>query len=166
MKYGDSIIQRSLTEGEPATVRGRVLDIHGKAIAGAVIDVWQTDANGLYDIQESTEVSGNLRGRFTSEADGTYEFQTIRPVPYPIPNDGPVGKMLRSVNRHEWRAAHIHAIVEATGFRSVTTHIFDKESKYLDSDTVFGVKGSLIKTFEKQSDGHLLLNHDFVLVQA
>ena len=77
MKYGDSIIQRSLTEGEPATVRGRVLDIHGKAIAGAVVDVWQTDANGLYDIQESTEVSGNLRGRFTSEADGTYEFQTI-----------------------------------------------------------------------------------------
>jgi protocatechuate 3,4-dioxygenase beta subunit len=74
--------------------------------------------------------------------------------------------MLRSVNRHEWRAAHIHAIVEATGFRSVTTHIFDKESKYLDSDTVFGVKGSLIKTFEKQADGHLLLNHDFVLVQA
>jgi len=166
MKYGDSIIQRSLAEGEPATVRGRVLDIHGKAIAGAVVDVWQKDANGLYDIQESTAVSGNLRGRFTSEADGTYEFQTIRPVPYPIPNDGPVGKMLRSVNRHEWRAAHIHAIVEATGFRSVTTHIFDKESKYLDSDTVFGVKGSLIKTFEKQADGHLLLNHDFVLVQA
>ena len=153
MKYGDSIIQRSLTEGEPATVRGRVLDVNRKPIAGAVI-------------QESTEVSGNLRGRFTSEADGTYEFQTIRPVPYPIPNDGPVGKMLRSVNRHEWRAAHIHAIVEASGFRSVTTHIFDKESKYLDSDTVFGVKGSLIKTFEKQTDGNLLLNHDFVLVQA
>jgi protocatechuate 3,4-dioxygenase beta subunit len=166
LKYGDSIIQRKLTEGEPATVRGRVLDTHGKPIAGALIDVWQTDANGLYDIQESTEVSGNLRGRFISEADGTYEFQTIRPVPYPIPNDGPVGKMLRSVNRHEWRAAHIHAIVEAKGYKSVTTHIFDKESKYLDSDTVFGVKGSLIKTFEKQPDGHLLLNHDFVLVEG
>ena len=166
LEYGESIIQRALTEGEPATVRGRVLDVNGKPIAGAVIDVWQTDANGLYDIQESTEVSGNLRGRFTSQTDGSYEFQTIRPVPYPIPNDGPVGKMLRSVNRHEWRAAHIHAIVEAAGFNSVTTHIFDKESKYLDSDTVFGVKGSLIKTFEKQADGHLLLNHDFVLVQA
>ncbi len=166
LKYGESIVQRSLSEGEPATVRGRVLDTNGNPIAGAVIDVWQTDANGLYDIQESTDVSGNLRGRFTSESDGRYEFQTIRPVPYPIPNDGPVGKMLRSVNRHEWRAAHIHAIVEAKGFNSVTTHIFDKESKYLDSDTVFGVKGSLIKSFEKQADGHLLLNHDFVLVQA
>jgi catechol 1,2-dioxygenase len=166
LKFGDSIVQRSLTQGEPATVRGRVLDTDGNPIAGAIIDVWQTDANGLYDIQESTEVSGNLRGRFTSQADGTYEFQTIRPVPYPIPNDGPVGKMLRSVNRHEWRAAHIHAIVEAAGFRSVTTHIFDKESKYLDSDTVFGVKGSLIKEFTEQSDGHLLLNHDFVLVKG
>jgi catechol 1,2-dioxygenase len=166
LKFGESIVRRALTEGEPATVRGRVLDTNGKPIAGAIIDVWQTDANGLYDIQDSADVNGNLRGRFTSESDGTYEFQTIRPVPYPIPNDGPVGKMLRSVNRHEWRAAHIHAIVEAAGFNSVTTHIFDKESKYLDSDTVFGVKGSLVKTFEKQADGHLLLNHDFVLVQA
>jgi len=73
---------------------------------------------------------------------------------------------LRSVNRHEWRAAHIHAIVEAPGFNSVTTHIFDKDSDYLDSDTVFGVKGSLIKTFIKQADGDLLLDHDFVLVAA
>jgi protocatechuate 3,4-dioxygenase beta subunit len=87
-------------------------------------------------------------------------------VPYPIPNDGPVGKMLRSVNRHEWRAAHIHAIVEAPGFTSVTTHIFDKASKFLDSDTVFGVKESLIKEFVLQADGTLLLNYDFILVKA
>ena len=165
LKYGDSIIQRTLDIGEPALVRGRVVDVNGKPIAGALLDVWQTDANGLYDIQESTEVSGNLRGIFHSRDDGGYAFQTIRPVPYPIPDDGPVGKMLRSVNRHPWRAAHIHAIVSAPGYRSVTTHIFDEDSKYLDSDTVFGVKGSLIKKFLPQSDGTLLLEYDFVLVQ-
>ena len=166
LNYGDSIILRELTEGEPAIVRGLVLDVDGNPIAGAMIDVWQTDANGLYDIQESNEVSGNLRGLFKTEPDGSYEFKTIRPVPYPIPADGPVGKMLRSVNRHEWRAAHIHAIVEAPGYKQVTTHIFDKESKYLDSDTVFGVKGSLIKEFKKQEDGNLLLEYDFILVKA
>jgi catechol 1,2-dioxygenase len=150
LENGASIVTRTLAEGEPAIVRGRVLDVAGNPIAGAIIDVWQTDANGMYDIQDSGDVNGNLRGRFKSDSQGQYEFKTIRPVPYPIPADGPVGKMLRSVNRHEWRAAHIHAIVEASGFTSVTTHIFDKESAYLDSDTVFGVKGSLIKTFIKQ----------------
>lgn len=166
LENGASIVTRTLAEGEPAIVRGRVLDVAGNPIAGAIIDVWQTDANGMYDIQDSGDVNGNLRGRFKSDSQGRYEFKTIRPVPYPIPADGPVGKMLRSVNRHEWRAAHIHAIVEASGFTSVTTHIFDKESAYLDSDTVFGVKGSLIKTFIKQSDGDLLLDYDFVLVAA
>jgi len=166
LENGASIVTRTLAEGEPAIVRGRVLDVAGNPIAGAIIDVWQTDANGMYDIQDSGDVSGNLRGRFKSDSQGRYEFKTIRPVSYPIPADGPVGKMLRSVNRHEWRAAHIHAIVEAPGFNSVTTHIFDKDSDYLDSDTVFGVKGSLIKTFIKQSDGDLLLDHDFVLVKA
>ena len=166
LENGASIVMRTLAEGEPAIVRGRVLDVAGNPIAGAIIDVWQTDANGMYDIQDSGDVNGNLRGRFKSDSQGRYEFKTIRPVPYPIPADGPVGKMLRSVNRHEWRAAHIHAIVEASGFTSVTTHIFDKESAYLDSDTVFGVKGSLIKTFIKQADGDLLLDHDFVLVKA
>jgi protocatechuate 3,4-dioxygenase beta subunit len=166
LENGASIVTRTLAEGEPAIVRGRVLDVTGNPIAGAIIDVWQTDANGMYDIQDSGDVNGNLRGRFKSDSQGRYEFKTIRPVPYPIPADGPVGKMLRSVNRHEWRAAHIHAIVEASGFTSVTTHIFDKESAYLDSDTVFGVKGSLIKTFIKQTDGDLLLDHDFILVKA
>ena len=164
LNKGDSIVSRSLAEGEPTLVKGKVLDVNGNPIKGALIDVWQTDANGLYDIQDSGEVAGNLRGRFISEEDGSYEFRTIRPVPYPIPNDGPVGNMLRAVGRHEWRAAHIHAIVSADKYRSVTTHIFDRTSKYLESDTVFGVKGSLIKDFIPQPDGTLLLKHDFVLV--
>ena len=163
LNKGDSIVSRLLAEGEPTLVKGRVLDVKGNPIKGALIDVWQTDANGLYDIQDSGEIAGNLRGRFISDEDGSYEFRTIRPVPYPIPNDGPVGNMLRAVGRHEWRAAHIHAIVSANKYRSVTTHIFDRTSKYLDSDTVFGVKGSLIKDFVSQPDGTLLLEHDFVL---
>jgi catechol 1,2-dioxygenase len=166
MGHGESIVKRALDQGEPAIVRGRVMDVNGNPVVSAIIDVWQTDANGLYDIQDENGLQGNLRGKFVSGANGEYEFKTIRPVPYPIPNDGPVGKMLRTVNRHEWRAAHIHAIVEAPGFVPVTTHIFDRESKYLDSDTVFGVKGSLIKDFIKQPDGELLLEHNFILVKA
>lgn len=165
LEYGASIVQRSLSIGEPAVVRGLVIDVNGNPISGASIDVWQTDANGLYDIQESDEVLGNLRGMFHSREDGSYEFKTIRPVPYPIPEDGPVGKMLRSVNRHPWRAAHIHAIVSAPGYKAVTTHIFDEDSDYLATDTVFGVKGSLIKKFIPRGDGTLLLEYDFVLVK-
>jgi protocatechuate 3,4-dioxygenase beta subunit len=108
----------------------------------------------------------NLRGRYRSDDQGRYEIRTIRPVPYAIPDDGPVGDLLMATGRHPWRAAHVHAIVSAAGHLPVTTHLFDARSDYLGSDAVFGVKESLIKAFTELPDGTALLEHDFVLRPA
>lgn len=134
-------------DGAAALVRGQVTDIEGKPLGDATLDIWQASGNGLYDIQDPGQPRFNLRGVFVTGPDGRYEFRTVRPVSYPIPTDGPVGGLLRRAGRHSWRAAHIHAIVSAPGRRSVTTHVFDAENEYLDSDTVFGVKDSLVKSF-------------------
>jgi protocatechuate 3,4-dioxygenase beta subunit len=143
--YAESMIQRPL--GAPALVRGRVLDVRGGPIAGAELDVWQNDANGLYTVQEPESDQDHLRGRYRSREDGSYAFVGVRPIPYTIPHDGPVGAMLEAARRHPWRPAHIHMIVTAPGFQRLQTHIFDSTSDYLDSDAVFAVKRSLIRTF-------------------
>jgi catechol 1,2-dioxygenase len=134
-------------DGEPTLIRGRVTDTEGKPIPGATLDVWQCASNGLYDIQDPDQPPFNLRGVFTTSADGGYSFLTVRPVSYPVPIDGPVGTIFRISGRHCWRAAHVHAIVRAPGYQAVTTHIFDSANEYNDSDAVFGVRGSLIREF-------------------
>jgi protocatechuate 3,4-dioxygenase beta subunit len=134
-------------DGSPTFVHGRVTDLDGRPLDRATLDVWQTAGNGLYDTQDPGQPEFNLRGVFVTRPDGSYQFRTVRPVSYPIPTDGPVGGLLRGAGRHNWRAAHIHAIVSAPGRRSVTTHIFDADNPYLDSDAVFGVKDSLVKRF-------------------
>lgn len=150
--------------GEPTIVRGVVRDTSGDPITGAVVDVWHNAATGFYAVQQPNEQPPtNLRGRFRTDVEGRYEFRTVRPVPYPIPNDGPVGQLLRDTGRHEWRAAHIHMKVSADGFTPLTTHVFDRASEYLDSDTVFGVKDSLIADLHPQPDGVLLCEYDVVL---
>jgi hydroxyquinol 1,2-dioxygenase len=140
-------------DGSPALVRGRVTNPAGEPLDGATLDVWQSSGNGLYDTQDPQQPPFNLRGVFVTGPDGAYQFRAIRPVSYPIPADGPVGGLLRGAGRHNWRAAHIHAIVSAPGHRPVTTHIFDAENPYLDSDTVFGVKDSLIRQFRPAGPG-------------
>lgn len=140
-------------DGGPALVRGRVTNPAGEPLDGATLDVWQSSGNGLYDTQDPQQPPFNLRGVFVTGPDGAYQFRAIRPVSYPIPADGPVGGLLRGAGRHNWRAAHIHAIVSAPGHRPVTTHIFDAENPYLDSDTVFGVKDSLIRQFRPAGPG-------------
>jgi hydroxyquinol 1,2-dioxygenase len=140
-------------DGSPALVRGRVTNPAGEPLDGATLDVWQSSGNGLYDTQDSQQPPFNLRGVFVTGPDGAYQFRAIRPVSYPIPADGPVGGLLRGAGRHNWRAAHIHAIVSAPGHRPVTTHIFDAENPYLDSDTVFGVKDSLVRQFRPAGPG-------------
>lgn len=142
---GDAIMD--LSTGEPAVVRGRVVDTAGDPVAGAVLDVWQNAANMLYAVQDPDQPDGNGRGRFRAERDGSFWFHTIRPVDYPIPHDGPVGQLLTATARHPWRPAHIHVIATADGYEAVTTHIFDADSRYLDSDAVFGVKPSLVHRF-------------------
>jgi hydroxyquinol 1,2-dioxygenase len=156
-------------DADVAVVSGRVLALDGTPIAGATIDIWQTNSKGWYAVQQPDEQPAeNLRGLYTTDADGRYEFRTVRPVEYPVPVDGPVGPLLEATARHPWRAAHIHAIVDAPGFERVVTHIFDAGRKYLDTDVVFGVKPSLIREFTATDgpDGGTVwtLEHDFVLV--
>ncbi len=140
-------------DGDPTLIRGRVTDASGQAIGGATLDVWQGNSNGLYDIQDPGQPEFNLRGVFTTGEDGAYSFRTIRPVSYPVPVDGPVGAIFRASGRHNWRAAHVHAIVSAPGYWPVTTHIFDSANEYLDSDAVFGVRDSLIQEFRPAGPG-------------
>jgi catechol 1,2-dioxygenase len=133
--------------GTPALVHGRVLDLDGNPVAGAEIDVWQNGENRMYAIQDPEAEEDHLRGRFLSREDGSYAFVGVRPAPYTIPSDGPVGAMLEASGRHPWRPAHIHTIVRAEGYHTIATHIFDETSAYLDSDAVFAVKPSLLRTF-------------------
>jgi len=150
--------------GEPAVLRGTVRSLSGQPIAGATLDVWQNAATGYYAVQQpDVQPATNLRGRYRSDADGRFHIRTVRPVPYPIPDDGPVGKLVAATGRHPWRAAHIHAIVSANGYLPVVTHVFDSQSEYLDSDAVFGVKQSLIRDFVPDEEGVLECEHDFVL---
>lgn len=164
--FGASMVEYD-DGGEPAILRGTVRDEDADPVVGAKLDVWQNAATGFYAVQQP-EVQGatNLRGVYTTDEQGRYEIRTVRPVPYPIPHDGPVGRLLRDTGRHPWRAAHVHAKVSAPGFATLTTHLFDRESDYLDSDAVFGVKPSLVKDFMPTDDGTLLCEHDFVLRRA
>lgn len=133
--------------GEPAVVMGRVLTTDGKPIASALLDIWETDENGLYEQQDPEQPDMNLRGKFRTDSEGHYRFVGIKPVSYAIPDDGPVGQLLRATNRHPFRPAHIHMLVSAPGFASLTTHLFVSGDPYLDSDAVFGTKDSLIVDF-------------------
>ena len=140
-------------EGVPTFVSGHVTDTSGRPIAGADLDVWQTDAEGFYDVQRPEIGEMRLRGKFTTDAEGRYRFRTVKPVPYPIPTDGPVGAMLEKLGRHPYRPAHIHTIVSAPGYAPVATHVFVAGDPYIESDAVFGVKPSLIVEFVEQKPG-------------
>lgn len=150
--WGESILLRA-RDGEPALiVHGTVRGPDGEPVPDAKIEVWQTDSNGMYDIQDGDQPEDNLRGWYRGKADGRYRIDTIRPTSYPIPTDGPVGELLRATNRHPWRPAHLHAIVSAPGYRTLTTHLFDSTDEYLDSDVVFAVKESLIRDIKRNDN--------------
>jgi catechol 1,2-dioxygenase len=136
--------------GEKVVVKGRVLALDGTPIPQATLDVWQSDAAGQYDLQMADLEGPVLRGVFRAAADGSYFFRTIKPSYYPIPDDGPVGQMLIEMGRHPYRPAHIHFIVSAAGYRTVTTELFAEGDPYLDSDAVFGVRESLVVPFVRQ----------------
>jgi hydroxyquinol 1,2-dioxygenase len=148
MPPGGNIAHRDMT-GAPALVSGRVLDLDGKPIANAELDVWQTQSNGLYDAQDEHPDELHMRGKFHTDGAGRYLLRTVVPVNYPIPSDGPVGAMLKATGRHPMRPAHIHFVVTADGYDGVTTHIFDRTDPYLESDAVFAVKDSLVCDFTR-----------------
>jgi len=155
-------------KGEPCLFEGKVVDTDGNPIEGATVDVWSDNADGFYDVQQpDIQPKFNNRGRFITGADGAYSFVGIKPVCYPIPDDGPVGKMLAALGRHPNRPAHLHFLVTAPGYQKIVTHIFDGEDEWLSSDAVFGVKESLIAPFEPtEGDTKWRAPFDFVMVKA
>ena len=149
-------------KGEPMVVRGRVTDVDGRPIDGALLDVWQANDDGFYDVQQKgVQPDMNLRGIFTTGADGRYSFRSAKPRYYPIPDDGPVGKMLAAVGRHPYRPAHVHFIVGAKGFQPIVTHYFVTGDPYLETDAVFGVRESLIVEFRRVDDPAKIKEHGF-----
>ncbi|WP_028935719.1 dioxygenase [Pseudonocardia spinosispora] len=148
---GDSIDE--MGGGRSCVVSGRVLGGDGEPLPGAVLDVWQCTEDGFYDVQQpDVQPAGNGRGLFTADEQGGFWFRTVVPSHYPIPTDGPVGRLLAASGRHPYRPAHIHFIVSAPGHREVTTHAFVAGSPYLDSDAVFAVKDSLVVDFAETTD--------------
>ncbi|TGS17823.1 6-chlorohydroxyquinol-1,2-dioxygenase [Mesorhizobium sp. M2E.F.Ca.ET.209.01.1.1] len=138
------------SKGEDMVIHGRILDTEGRPVAGAVLDVWQANDEGFYDVQQKgIQPDFNLRGVFRTGADGRYWFRAVKPRYYPIPDDGTVGKLLHALGRHPYRPAHLHFILKADGFETLTTHIFDPDDPYINSDAVFGVKESLLAEFKR-----------------
>ena len=139
--------------GEPALYLGRVTDLNGQPLAGALLDVWSGDGDGKYDVQLSEEPEMRARGRFRADSEGRYWFWSIRPTYYPIPDDGPVGVMMRAAGRNICRPGHLHMQVSAPGHVMLTTHLFVGGSPYIDDDAVFGKRDSLVVDFEKHPPG-------------
>lgn len=156
-------------KGESCLFTGKVLDLHGNPVEGACVDVWSDNADGFYDVQQpGIQPKWNNRGRFITGRDGAYAFRGIKPTSYPIPDDGPVGRMLGHMGRHPYRPAHMHFLVTAPGYQKLVTHTFVGDDAYLESDAVFGVKKSLIAPFERLegADTAWRSPFDFVLTPA
>jgi hydroxyquinol 1,2-dioxygenase len=141
--------------GELLFVEASIAAADGQPLTNAVVDVWQSDDDGFYDVQRTDLSHAALRGQFRTNAEGKIHFRTIQPAAYPIPYDGPVGDMLTATNRHPWRPAHVHFMISAPGFETLVTHVFSAGDEYLDSDAVFGVKNSLIREFTREQPGKL-----------
>ncbi len=141
---GESIVVDAMSGDEPLVLTGTVRSLDGSPIEGATLDVWSTASNGFYDVQDGDQSAMNMRGIYTTGADGSYEIAAVRPVAYPIPGDGPAGELLFANGRHNWRPGHVHFVVAAPGHKTVITHLFDHESDHLDADAVFGVRDSLV----------------------
>jgi len=139
--------------GEPTWLSGRVTDTAGRPIADAIVDVWAVDGDGLYDAQRPELDRMQVRGRFRTDTAGRYAFRTVKPIGYSVPTDGPVGVMLDRMRRHAMRPAHVHFMIQASGYEPLITHLFVAGDRYLDSDAVFGVKSSLIVDFEAHPPG-------------
>ena len=152
--------------GIPCEVRGTVRGLGREPVAGAQLDVWQSDEDALYDVQHAGIERAQARGVLVADAEGRYHFRSILAMPYAIPHDGPVGDLLKAAGRHPWRPAHLHFMIKAPGYETLITHVFRSDDAYLDSDAVFGVRQSLIAEWKQQPDGSYLVEYDFVLNPA
>ncbi|KAL3952010.1 hypothetical protein ACCO45_013727 [Purpureocillium lilacinum] len=164
---GSTISFDTPADAQVVYMHGKVADVKtGAPLADATVEVWQASTNGLYEQQDDNQVEHNLRGVFKTDAEGKYSFYCLRPTPYPIPTDGPAGKLLNLMDRHVFRPAHIHFMVVADGYRSLVTQIFDEDCKYLGNDSVFAVKDDLRVRFvprEGDDKASLELEYDINL---
>lgn len=176
---GDDIANGA--RGETCFVQGRVVGLDGSPIAGALLDIWQSDEDGFYDVQAQLQPGEapqhRARAKLRSGPDGRFHFRSILAEAYPIPHDGPVGRMLAATGRHPWRPAHLHFMIQAPGYETLITHVFRNGDRYLDSDVVFGVRSTLIADWNRQEAGmapdgtrmerpFYTLDYDFVLNPA
>jgi catechol 1,2-dioxygenase len=147
-------------EGEQVLFSGQVMAPEGKPIAGALIELWQTAPNGLYDCVDDTQPDYNFRGQLYTDEQGRYQFQTLKPANYRFPSAGPVGQMLVALDRHTWHAAHIHFKVSADGYEHLVTQLFFKGDPYIKSDVVFAVRESLIINLQKHDSPEEAAQHN------
>jgi catechol 1,2-dioxygenase len=143
MASGASLV-RSPTPGPGLAVRVEVVDGSGQPVAGAEVDVWHASPAGLYENQDAGQADMNLRGRFLTDAQGRFEFTSVKPAGYPIPIDGPVGDLVRATGRHHYRPAHLHFMVYKPGFKTLITQIYAPDDEHVDTDVQFGVTRTLI----------------------
>lgn len=166
---GASVVQKHFEGEETVYFEGYVRDADGSPLQGVILDVWEDAPNGLYENHDPDQPDYNLRGRFETDADGHYAFRALRPVPYPIPDNETAGELLRFMGHHPNRPGHMHFILSKDGHRPLISQIYDSSSKWLDNDSVFAVKDSLVGEFEPAGDGldtDLHVRFDFVLKAA
>lgn len=159
---GGSIV-RCDTAGEPLSVTGHVRDTTGAPVAGALVDVWQASPVGLYENQDATQADMNLRGVFTTDADGCFALETLRPAGYPVPTDGPSGELLRAQNRSPFRPAHIHFLLHKPGLKTLISQVFVDTPDKIESDVVFGVTGDLVAELREAVGGGWTLEYEFIM---
>ena len=154
--------------GEALNVSGRITDLDGKPVPGATVETWQANAEGFYENQQpDRQPEFNLRGIFRTDGDGAFHYRTIRPAGYAVPGDGPVGRMLGAIGCPLRRPAHLHFIIKADGFETISTHLYDGDDPHLAEDAIFGVKPELIGEFRRAGKQKgWLLDFTFVMVRA
>jgi catechol 1,2-dioxygenase len=153
VENGGSII-RSDTPGPTMFVTMRVVDREGQPIAGAEVDIWHSSPVGLYENQDPDQADMNLRGKFTTDADGRIWFRSVKPAGYPIPTDGVVGRLLEAQNRHPFRPAHVHALVFKEGYKTLTSQVYADDDPNLEMDVQFGVTRALVGKFDRHDEPH------------
>jgi protocatechuate 3,4-dioxygenase beta subunit len=169
LPHGASTAQKHFDNEESVFVEGYVKDTTGKPLAGVTLDIWEDAPNGLYENHDHDQPDYNLRGRFETDDTGYFALRAVRPVPYPIPDNETAGELLRYMGHHPNRPGHLHFILAKDGYRPLVSQVYDSTSEWLDNDSVFAVKNSLIGEFEPgkpEHDTDLYLRFDFTLKAA
>ena len=162
LENGASLLQ-SPTSGPALIFKGHVKDLENRPVAGALVDVWHSSPVGLYENQDRSQAEMNLRGKFTTAADGSFSFRSVKPAGYPVPIDGPNGLLLGAQKRHNMRPAHLHFLIENPGYKTIASQVYDPQDPNLETDSQFGVTKALIGDYRKLPDGSYSLEFTFVI---